>query len=224
MADNRFNVGRAFKSLIELEKMSFGGEIPMAGKNARKPLKKTGLLDQLKKKVESCHDCPLSETRTKVVFGAGNPSAQLMFVGEAPGMDEDLQGKPFVGKAGQLLTKIIASIGLGREDVFIANILKCRPPNNRNPLPEEIARCRGYLLKQIEIIKPRIICALGKFAGQVLLESDEPITRLRGNFVERYGSLVICTYHPAYLLRNPGGKKYVWEDMKKIRKTLCSQK
>ena len=179
-----------------------------------------GDLETLQKEVSSCGRCPLAETRTNVVFGEGHPRARLMFIGEAPGGDEDKQGRPFVGRAGQLLTKIIESIGLERKDVFIANILKCRPPNNRNPLPSEIAACSPYLIKQIELIRPEVICALGKFAAQTLLNSETPISRLRGTFYDFRGIKLMPTYHPAYLLRNPGGKKEVWEDMKKVAKEL----
>ncbi|HEX9592474.1 MAG TPA: uracil-DNA glycosylase [bacterium] len=168
-----------------------------------------------------CRKCGLCETRTQVVFGVGNPRAALMFVGEAPGFDEDRQGEPFVGAAGQLLTRIIAAIELRREDVYIANILKCRPPNNRNPKPDEIALCRPYLDRQIELIRPRVICALGKFAAQTLLASDAPISRLRGRFHDYRGIPVMPTYHPAYLLRNPGGKRAVWEDMQQIQARLA---
>ena len=163
----------------------------------------------------------LASTRTKVVFGAGNIKAELMFIGEAPGQDEDEQGLPFVGRAGQLLTKIIESIGLSRDSVFIANVLKCRPPGNRPPKPDEIKNCRPYLEKQIELLKPKIICALGTFAAQTLLKSEEPIGKLRGRFIDFVpGTKVLCTYHPAYLLRNPGEKRTVWEDMKKIKAAL----
>jgi len=177
-------------------------------------------LDKLKKEALFCTTCDLSETRTKVVFGSGSPKAKLMFVGEAPGMDEDHQGLPFVGRAGKLLTKIIESIGLKRSDVYIANILKCRPPNNRNPLPTEILACENYLIKQIDIIKPVVICALGKFAAQTLLRRQEAISKLRGRFFEYRNAKLIPTFHPAYLLRNPNDKRLVWEDMKKIRREL----
>jgi len=175
-----------------------------------------GLLD-LKERIKDCQKCPLAKTRTHLVFGAGDEHAKLMFVGEAPGRDEDLQGEPFVGKAGQLLTKIINSIGLKRTDVYIANILKCRPPGNRNPEPYEIAMCQKYLLKQISIIKPKIICALGKFAAQTLLNNQQPISQLRGRFFEYMDAKLIPTFHPAYLLYNPNEKKLVWQDMKKIK-------
>ncbi len=169
----------------------------------------------------SCVHCnELARTRKSVVFGSGNANAQLVFVGEAPGHDEDLQGLPFVGRAGQLLTKIIESIGLSRQNVFICNVLKCRPPGNRNPLPEEIANCEPYLFKQLEIIQPKVICALGTFAAQTLLKTEASISSLRGRFHEFRGSKLICTFHPAYLLRNPEEKRKVWEDMKMIRAEL----
>ncbi len=171
-----------------------------------------------------CTRCKLAGLgRTQVVFGAGNPDADLMFVGEAPGADEDVQGVPFVGRAGQLLTKIIEAIGLRREDVYIANVIKCRPPQNRNPEPDEIETCEPFLFRQIEIIKPTVIVTLGKFAAQTLLRSEEPISRLRGRIFEYHGAKLIPTFHPAYLLRNPSSKREVWEDMKLVKKLLNSQ-
>ena len=171
-----------------------------------------------------CTRCKLAGLgRTQVVFGAGNPDADLMFVGEAPGADEDVQGVPFVGRAGQLLTKIIEAIGLGREEVYIANVIKCRPPQNRNPEPDEIETCEPFLFRQIEIIKPTVIVTLGKFAAQTLLRSEEPISRLRGRIFEYHGAKLIPTFHPAYLLRNPSSKREVWEDMKLAKKLLNSQ-
>ncbi|MBI4550087.1 MAG: uracil-DNA glycosylase [Candidatus Omnitrophica bacterium] len=176
---------------------------------------------RLKNSVLGCVRCSeLARTRKSVVFGSGNAKAKLMFIGEAPGFDEDQQGLPFVGKAGQLLTKIIEAMGLARQDVFIANVLKCRPPGNRNPLPEEIMNCKPYLLAQIGLIRPRVICALGNFAAQVLLQTDRTISQLRGKFYEFEGIKILPTYHPAYLLRNPADKKKVWEDMKLIMKEL----
>ena len=175
----------------------------------------------LREKALQCTLCgELAATRKSVVFGAGNVKAKLLFIGEAPGHDEDVQGLPFVGRAGQLLTKIIESIGLTRRDVFIANVLKCRPPGNRPPRPEEILNCEPYLKKQIEWIQPRIICALGTFAAQTLLKTGSPISQLRGRFHDYQGLQVLCTFHPAYLLRNPGEKRKVWEDMKKIKAEL----
>ncbi|MDO8535407.1 MAG: uracil-DNA glycosylase [Candidatus Omnitrophota bacterium] len=177
-------------------------------------------LDSLKTEISNCKRCSLHKTRHNIVLGAGNPKAELMFIGEAPGEDEDLQGFPFVGRAGQLLTKIIEAMGLKRSDVYIANILKCRPPNNRPPLPLEITECEAILKKQIDIIKPKIICTLGKFASQTLLRTETTISALRGNFKEYNGIKLMPTFHPAYLLRNPNDKKLVWSDMKKIMKEL----
>jgi len=211
----------AVKSHIEME--SFEGSSDLLLKSV-KTHKKESLspIDALRKEAFMCTKCELSKSRTNLVFGVGSTKAKLMFVGEAPGMEEDLQGIPFVGRAGRLLTKIIESIGLQRNDVYIANILKCRPPQNRNPLPTEIIECESYLIKQIEFIKPKVICALGKFAAQTLLRSQESISRLRGNFYDYHGSKLMPTFHPAFLLRNPSGKREVWEDMKKIRRELLS--
>lgn len=177
-------------------------------------------LDSLKKEVLACTRCGLHKTRRNVVFGSGNTAAKLVFVGEAPGEDEDVQGLPFVGRAGQLLTKIIEAMGLKRSDVYIANILKCRPPHNRMPLPTEIIECEENVKKQIEFIKPKVICTLGKFASQTLLRTQVPISALRGKFREYNGVKVMPTYHPAYLLRNPADKKLVWGDMKQVMKVL----
>ncbi len=177
-------------------------------------------LEGIKAELGDCQRCNLSKTRHRIVFGEGNPRAELVFVGEAPGGDEDIQGKPFVGRAGQLLTKIIAAMGLTREDVYICNILKCRPPGNRNPLPDEIAICEPFLVRQLKAIKPRVICALGGFAAHTLLNSEAPITSLRGSFHDYQGIPLMPTYHPAYLLRNQGAKKQVWEDVQKIMEML----
>jgi DNA polymerase len=208
------------KSALEMEELAGVTSISFPeGVTLKSGAKKTDL-ESVQGRVRGCQRCDLSRTRTNTVFGEGSSKARLMFVGEAPGRDEDEQGRPFVGRAGQLLTKIIESIGLKREEVYIANILKCRPPENRNPLPGEIAMCRAYLEDQIDTIKPRVICALGKFAAQTLLATEVPITRLRGSFQDYRGIKLMPTYHPAYLLRNPGGKKEVWEDMQKIAKEL----
>jgi DNA polymerase len=170
-----------------------------------------------------CCRCKLADLgRTQVVFGVGNPRADLMFVGEAPGADEDAQGEPFVGRAGQLLTKIIEAIGMRREDVFIANVLKCRPPQNRNPEPDEVAQCEPFLHRQIDIVKPKVIVALGKFAAQCLLKTNDPITRLRGREFQYRDAILMPTYHPAYLLRTPSAKREVWEDMKRVKSILDS--
>jgi len=168
----------------------------------------------------ACTRCRLSEGRTHVVFGEGNPNADLMFVGEAPGFDEDREGRPFVGQAGKLLTRMIEAMGLRRENVYIANCLKCRPPSNRNPFPDEIGACRPYLLRQIDLVRPRVVVALGKFAAQTLLASELPISRLRGRLQEFRGTKLMPTYHPAYLLRNPVDKRLVWEDLKKVMALL----
>lgn len=177
-------------------------------------------LNSLKQEVLECRGCDLYRTRQNVVFGSGSSRAKLVFIGEAPGAEEDIQGLPFVGRAGQLLTKIIEAMGLRRDDVYIANILKCRPPNNRAPLPTEILACAENVRRQIEAIGPEVICTLGKFATQTLLKTDRPITGLRGTFQEYNGTKVMPTFHPAYLLRNPQEKKLVWEDMKKVIKEL----
>jgi uracil-DNA glycosylase len=174
--------------------------------------------------IGDCTRCKLSTLgRTQVVFGVGNPNADLMFVGEAPGADEDVQGVPFVGRAGQLLTKIIEAIDLKRDDVYIANVIKCRPPQNRNPEPDEIETCEPFLFRQIDVIKPKVIVSLGKFAAHTLLRTEEPISRLRGRIFEYRGAKLIPTFHPAYLLRNPSSKREVWEDMKLVKKLLNSQ-
>jgi uracil-DNA glycosylase len=170
-----------------------------------------------------CTRCKLHTLgRRQVVFGVGSPTASLMFVGEAPGEDEDKQGEPFVGRAGQLLTKIIEAIGLTRQQVYIANVIKCRPPGNRNPEQDEVATCEPFLFEQIAAIRPKVVVALGKFAAQSLLRSTEPITKLRGRVFEFRGASLIPTFHPAYLLRNPPAKREVWEDMKKVRDMLQS--
>ena len=169
----------------------------------------------------ACTRCKLHQLgRKQVVFGVGNPDADLMFVGEAPGADEDEQGIPFVGRAGQLLTRIIEAIDLKREDVYIANVIKCRPPQNRNPEPDEVAQCEPFLFRQIDTIKPRVIVALGKFAAQSLLQTAETITRIRGREFAYRNAILIPTYHPAYLLRNPSAKRDVWEDMKRVKQLL----
>ena len=168
-----------------------------------------------------CTRCKLSGLgRKTVVFGTGDPNADLMFVGEAPGADEDEQGVPFVGRAGQLLTKIIEAIGMRRDDVYIANVIKCRPPGNRNPEPDEVATCEPFLAQQIDIVKPRVIVALGTFAAHLLLRTDAPISRIRGVVHQYRGASLIPTFHPAYLLRSPEKKREVWDDMKKVRALL----
>ena len=195
---------------------------PVAAAAAADSLEATGNLEQLRGFLGDCQRCKLAGTRTKIVFGQGSPQARLMFVGEAPGRDEDEQGLAFVGRAGQLLTKIIEAIDLTRDDVFIANVLKCRPPKNRNPEPDEIEACQPFLERQIQLIRPLVLVGLGKFAGQWLLKTAEPISRIRGRVGDYDGIHVMPTYHPAYLLRNPSAKKDVWEDMKIVRDLLQS--
>jgi DNA polymerase len=173
-------------------------------------------LESIRADLGDCTRCRLSETRRHIVFGEGSPRARLLFVGEGPGGDEDAQGRPFVGAAGQLLTKIIGAMGLTREEVYIANIIKCRPPNNRNPQPDEIETCFPFLRRQIDAIRPEVICALGKFAAQTLLKTDAPISRLRGRFHDYRGIAVMPTFHPAYLLRNEASKRDTWQDIQKI--------
>jgi DNA polymerase len=183
----------------------------------------TPTLEGIRKELGDCKRCKLHRTRRTIVFGEGNKKAKLMFIGEGPGYDEDVQGRPFVGKAGQLLTKIIQSIHLEREEVYIANIIKCRPPQNRNPEPDEIGSCSPFLMRQIQAIQPKIICALGTFAAQTLLQTDAKITSLRGRSFDLRGIKVLPTYHPAFLLRNPDKKREVWEDMKQIAEWLARE-
>ena len=178
-------------------------------------------LTEIRADIGDCTRCKLHKLgRSQIVFGVGNPKAELMFVGEAPGRDEDIQGEPFVGRAGQLLTKIIEAIGLERQDVYIANVIKCRPPENRNPEPDEVASCEPFLFRQIDAIKPRVIVALGTFAAQSLLKTNLSISRLRGRPHEYRGAQLIATFHPAFLLRSPERKRDTWEDMKKVRALL----
>ncbi|MBN2437707.1 MAG: uracil-DNA glycosylase [Deltaproteobacteria bacterium] len=181
---------------------------------------KLSALEAVRLELGDCRRCPLGNLRHRLVFGEGDPHADLVFVGEAPGADEDVQGRPFVGRAGQLLTRIIAAMGLKREEAYICNILKCRPPGNRNPQPDEIAACEPFLIRQLQAIHPRVICALGSFAAHTLLKTEAPISTLRGRFHRYQGIRLMPTYHPAYLLRNPGAKKQVWEDVQEIMKVL----
>lgn len=178
-------------------------------------------IEAIRAEIGNCTRCPLhAQGRTQIVHSTGNFNAELMFVGEAPGADEDIKGEPFVGRAGQLLTKIIEAIGLKREEVFIGNINRCRPPGNRQPLPEEASVCRPYLLREVEVIKPKVIVVLGAHAAHNLLEVKTPISKLRGHFHDYFGTKVMPTFHPAYLLRDPHKKKEVWEDMKMVRDLL----
>jgi len=190
---------------------------PLEGSIIKSPVDRRAALQIIQHEVAACVKCSeLASTRTQTVFGVGDPMARLCFVGEAPGADEDEQGEPFVGRAGQLLTKIIEACKLRREDVYILNVLKCRPPNNRTPLPTEVFNCRGFLDRQLSVIRPEYICCLGGVAAQTLLETDRGIGQLRGKFHDYRGIPVMCTYHPAYLLRNPSAKREVWDDMKKL--------
>ena len=229
--DSLKKIVKDIKSFIELEKEAGLNEVILKPV-LRRPVKADPFqeccfkkdqgeaLKELKEVVINCTECALSKSRRNPVFGEGSPSAKLMFIGEAPGLQEDIQARPFVGKAGTLLTKIIEAIGLKREDVYIANCLKCRPPQNRNPFPLEIVACREFFMKQIKIINPKVICCLGKFASQTVLMSEDSISRLRGKFYNFENIKVMPTFHPAYLLRNPQDKRLVWEDMKKIRDYL----
>lgn len=179
-------------------------------------------LEQLAAQAAGCTLCKLSEGRTNVVFGVGPSSPRLMFIGEGPGRDEDLQGEPFVGRAGQMLNRIIAAMGLQREEVYIANAVKCRPPRNRNPESDELEACSPFLRRQVESVCPEIIVLLGRVAAQFVLQTSEPLGRLRGEVHEWLGIPVICTYHPAYLLRNPADKGKTWQDMQVVMERLAS--
>jgi DNA polymerase len=178
-------------------------------------------LSEIRADIGECTRCKLHTLgRRQIVFGVGNPNADLMFVGEAPGADEDVQGEPFVGRAGQLLTRIIEAIDLTRSDVYIANVIKCRPPQNRNPEQDEVETCEPFLFQQIDSIRPKVIVALGTFAARALLRTLDPISRLRGRVFDYRGAKLVPTFHPAYLLRNPSSKREVWEDMKLVRSLL----
>jgi len=178
-------------------------------------------LDMIQKDLGTCQRCKLHVGRRHIVFGTGNPRAKLVLVGEAPGYEEDVQGQPFVGQAGQLLTRILRAIRLTREEVYICNIIKCRPPGNRNPEPDEIAACIPFLRRQLRAMRPGLICALGTFAAQTLLGTKTPISRLRGNFYTYEGINLLPTYHPAFLLRNPSKKADVWEDVQKLQEAYA---
>jgi DNA polymerase len=197
-------IAKDLKGYLEFERATGMNDIYLEESSSmRKKEGKESLLESLKKEGLGCSECSLSQSRRTVVFSSGSPRAQLVFVGEAPGYEEDVQGLPFVGRAGQLLTKIIEAMGYKRKDVYICNVLKCRPPQNRNPLPSEIFTCQAHLARQLDIIKPKVVCALGKFAAQTLLKTETPISLLRGKFHDYHGIKLIPTFHPAYLLRNP---------------------
>lgn len=177
-------------------------------------------LEEIRAELKDCRRCPLCQGRKNIVFGVGNPHARLVFVGEAPGREEDEKGEPFVGEAGRLLDRILFAMGMRREDVYICNVEKCRPPGNRDPKPEEIEACEPFLKRQLAAIGPEIIVTLGRFAAQSLLRDPSPISRLRGKWRQYEGIALMPTFHPAYLLRNPAGKREVWEDMKQVMKRL----
>ena len=194
---------------------------PIRAEEVDGPVATSGTLDELRGAIGDCRLCRLAGGRTQIVFGVGNPRARLMFVGEGPGRDEDLKGEPFVGRAGMLLTDIIEKgMRLSRSDVYICNVVKCRPPDNRNPEPDEVESCSPFLRRQIALVQPEVIVALGKFAAQTLLATKTPIMRLRGNWSTYEGVPLMPTLHPAYLLRNPGDKKLVWQDIKQVMTRL----
>jgi uracil-DNA glycosylase family 4 len=192
-------------------------ELPLRGEPLGGP---AAALRRLEARIAGCTRCKLSQGRTTIVFGVGDPAARLVLIGEGPGEEEDRQGLPFVGRAGQLLTKMLASVGITREEVYICNIVKCRPPGNRNPEPDEIAACAPFLAGQLAAVQPGVICALGTFAAQQLLRTREPISRLRGQLHRLGGAVVVPTFHPAFLLRNPGPayRRQAYEDLKLIRR------
>ena len=213
-----------YPSLSESRESSASGKIKKAGQESSpssypaEPWTSVSTIAELNTAICECQKCPLGATRTKFVFGVGNPNADVVIIGEAPGADEDARGEPFVGRAGQLLNKILEAIHFKREEVFICNILKCRPPNNRDPLAEEVERCEPYLWKQLELINPKIILCLGRISAQVLLKTNESLTHLRENVHQYRGIPLIVTFHPAALLRNPHWKRPTWEDVQKFRK------
>ena len=203
------------------ERFSFYSSITSFG--LRKSILDTDSLCSIANQLEGCTRCGLHEARSKIVFGAGHTKAALMLIGEGPGEEEDRQGLPFVGSAGQLLTKIIEAIGLRRDQVYITNVVKCRPPRNRNPEAEEIAKCQPFLERQVDAVQPKIICALGRVAAQSLLSTDKGISSVRGKIFSYRGKKLVPTYHPAFLLRNTEKKRECWEDMKLIRRLLHEQ-
>lgn len=231
---------RGFRAYVEEARDSFADGFPRAARAAAPPPDSRAMsvaprpaadptppgegvtpLRAIREDIGDCRRCKLCERRTHVVFGVGDPHAELMFVGEGPGEDEDRKGEPFVGRAGQLLTDIITrGMGLERKDVYIANVVKCRPPGNRNPEPAEIAACQPFLFRQIEAVSPKVVVALGKFAAQTLLETATPISKLRGRWFPFRGRRLMPTFHPSYLLRNPADKKLVWEDVKLVMAEL----
>ena len=218
------------KAFVKEEIELFGGPLYMPETAQETDMEKISVSPDIKtisefnSAIEGCMNCPLGATRTNFVFGSGNPNADIMFVGEAPGEKEDLEGLPFVGRSGKLLTDILKAIDLSREDVYIANILKCRPPNNRDPNKAEIEECEPYLLKQIELIKPKLLVALGRISATTLLRSNDSLTAMRGQVFDYHGTDMVVTYHPAALLRNPNWKRPAWEDFKKIREMYLEKR
>jgi len=208
---------RQARGLLEgLQQIGLHEVVPSAVAAAQPPAG----LDGVREELGDCRRCSLAATRTQIVFGVGNPCADLVFVGEGPGREEDERGEPFVGEAGRLLDRIIVAMGLQRNDVYICNVVKCRPPGNRDPEPEEISACEPFLIRQLQAIQPKVIVALGKFAAQTLLQQQTPISRLRGKWHSYQGIPLMPTFHPAYLLRTPQGKREVWEDMKQVMARL----
>ena len=198
-------------------------KIPSAQSGAMEEMgsfKAVETLEEIRSNLGECTRCGLCEGRKNIVFGVGNPDADLVIVGEAPGRDEDIQAEPFVGRSGQLLNRMLEAIGLSREDIYICNVIKCRPPENRNPTPNEVETCEPFLIRQLKSLRPKVILAMGKFAAQTLLQTEERISRIRGNFHEYHGIPVMPTFHPAYLLRNQSQKRVVWEDLQKVHQAL----
>ena len=226
MADEQRGLSRALRQHVEGLRALGVLAVPVARGAAAETLavaaseSKDARLAALAQEVQRCRRCPLYRTRTHAVVSDGSPHAKLVFVGEAPGRDEDLQGKPFVGAAGQLLTKMIEAMGLRRQDVYICNVLKDRPPSNRTPLPEEVEACLPFLHQQLTIIRPKVICVLGAVAAKALLGPHVAITKIRGSVMDYEGMTLVPTFHPAYLLRNPPAKKFAWIDLKRVKKLL----
>ena len=225
MDHNRGMNGDVLNELALLRELGYthldlAGSRPLAVDRREALATDDAAFDALRLEAHDCTRCRLAGTRTNVVFGVGSPTADLMFVGEAPGRDEDERGEPFVGRAGQLLTDIIKAMKLTRDDVYIANVIKCRPPENRNPEPDELDACRPFIRRQVELIQPKVIVTLGRFGLQSLTEKGYGISAVRGQWLDYNGIKLMPTYHPAYLLRNPAAKKDVWQDMKKVMAEL----
>jgi len=213
-----------FEYLVDLGVENLNRRLPAENSGAQEGLAANAAgqesLDAIRLDLGNCQRCGLAASRTQLVYGVGNPNARLVLVGEAPGREEDLRGEPFVGEAGRLLDRILYAMGMQREAVYICNVLKCRPPNNRDPLPEEVATCEAFLNRQIAAIRPQVIVGLGRFAVHSLLKTRVPISQLRGEWQTYRGIPLMPTYHPAYLLRNPEGKREVWEDMKSVLRAM----